>query len=113
MTYTFDIIGTAPVLQFFNHQQRHELTHQRSHAYVGSYQCTLDAFIQATELVYRKPAWDWDAVVQTMVNFWLTQGDQINHWKTTLQGTEPQTLIVGRVTNFDMLRNEFETLFET
>ena len=63
MSYSFDIVGISPVLQFFDHQQRVEKTPNRSRAYLGSYCCTLDAFIEATQIVHRKPDWDWDAIV--------------------------------------------------
>jgi hypothetical protein len=112
MSYSFDIIGIAPVLQFFNHQQRVETTRDRSQAYLGSYCCTLDAFIAATEAVHRRPDWDWDAIVSTIVAFWLSQETDIRHWKqqfAAVQGS--QNLIVARVVNYDSLRHEFETLF--
>lgn len=60
MSYSFDIIGVAPVLDFFTHQQRMETTPRRSQALLGSPLCTLDAFISATEAVHRRPDWDWD-----------------------------------------------------
>jgi hypothetical protein len=113
MSYSFDIIGIAPVLQFFQHQQRVETTHKRSQAFLGSYCCTLDAFIEATEAVHRKPDWDWDAIVGTIVAFWLSQDTDIRHWKQQLAIAQgDQNLIVARVVNYDSLRHEFETLFD-
>ncbi|WP_017298580.1 hypothetical protein [Nodosilinea nodulosa] len=118
MSYSFDIIGIAPVLQFFNHQQRVETKPDRSQAFLGSYCCTLDAFINATEAVHRRPDWDWDAIVGTMVAFWLRQEKDVLHWKQQLAAAKDdqtlgnQALIVARVVNYDSLRHEFETLFD-
>ncbi|HSM80957.1 MAG TPA: hypothetical protein VLS96_04685 [Nodosilinea sp.] len=118
MSYSFDIIGIAPVLQFFTHQQQVESRRDRSQAYLGSYCCTLDAFIDATQAVHRKPDWDWDAIVGTIVNFWLNREPDVRHWKQQFAATQSdpklgdQTLIVARVVNYDSLRHEFETLFD-
>ncbi|HIK44724.1 MAG TPA: hypothetical protein IGR64_07510 [Leptolyngbyaceae cyanobacterium M65_K2018_010] len=114
MSYSFDIIGIAPVLQFFNHQQRVEAHPNRSQAYLGSYCCTLDAFIDATEVVHRKPDWDWDAIVNKIVEFWLNQEADVRHWKYQFESTQGEdNLIVARVVNYDRLRHEFEGLFES
>ncbi|MBE9140322.1 hypothetical protein IQ254_24510 [Nodosilinea sp. LEGE 07088] len=112
MSYSFDIIGIAPVLQFFNHQQRLETKRDRSQAYLGSYCCTLDAFIKATEAVHRKPDWDWDAIVGTIVSFWLSQEKDVSHWRKQFAAVGDQNLLVARVVNYDCLRHEFETLFD-
>ncbi|MBE9155406.1 hypothetical protein IQ265_00900 [Nodosilinea sp. LEGE 06152] len=118
MSYSFDIIGITPVLQFFNHQQQVEAKRDRAQAYLGSYCCTLDAFISATEVVHRRPDWDWDAIVSTIVNFWLSQEKDVLHWKQQFAAAQDdpnlgdQNLIVARVINYDSLRHEFETLFD-
>jgi hypothetical protein len=118
MSYSFDIIGITPVLQFFNHQQRLETKRDRAQAYLGSYCCTLDAFIAATEAVHRKPDWDWDAIVSTIVDFWLSQEQDVRHWQqqfSALKDSQKQdshNLIVARVVNYDCLRSEFESLFD-
>ncbi|MEO1069314.1 MAG: hypothetical protein AAFW95_09365 [Cyanobacteria bacterium J06638_6] len=112
MSYSFDIIGIAPVLQFFNHQQRLETKRDRSQAYLGSYCCTLDAFIAATEAIHRRPDWDWDAIVGTIVNFWLSQEKDVSHWRQQFASVGDQNLLVARVVNYDCLRHEFETLFD-
>ncbi|MGF1516540.1 MAG: hypothetical protein ACFCVB_01870 [Nodosilinea sp.] len=112
MSYSFDIIGIAPVLQFFNHQQRLEAKLDRSQAFLGSYCCTLDAFIAATEAIHHRPDWDWDAIAATIIAFWLNQESDIRHWKQQFADAEgSQNLIVARVVNYNSLRHEFETLF--
>jgi hypothetical protein len=113
MSYSFDIIGVAPVLQFFDQQQRVEPHLHRSKTYVGSYCCTLDAFIEATEGVHLRPDWDWDAIVNSMVAFWLSQENNIRHWQHQLETADGEhNLVVGRVVNYNSLRNEFESLFD-
>jgi hypothetical protein len=113
MSYSFDIVGIAPVLHFFNHQQRVETSRDRSQAFLGSYCCTLDAFINATAAVHHRPDWDWDAIVNTIVNFWISQENDVRHWQQQFAATEGnQNLIVARVVNYDSLRHEFESLFE-
>jgi hypothetical protein len=114
MSYSFDIIGVTPVLHFFNHQQRVEVDPCRSQAYLGSPVCTLDAFINATEVIYRRPDWDWDAIVNKMVEFWLNQEEDVRHWKQQFESANGHdNLIVARVVNYDCLRHEFEGLFES
>jgi hypothetical protein len=114
MSYSFDIIGIAPMLQFFNHQQRVETHPNRSQAYLGSYCCTLDAFISATEAVHRRPDWDWDEIVGKIVEFWLNQEEDVRHWKQQFESAEGHdNLIVARVINYDRLRHEFEGLFDS
>lgn len=112
MNYSFDIIGVAPILQFFNHQQQVENTPKRSKAYLGSYWCTLDGFIESTKLVHQRPDWNWDEVVSSIVNFWLTHDDSIRHWKTELETADKDSLIVARVADFRFMRSELEQLFD-
>ncbi|NJL47631.1 MAG: hypothetical protein HC929_09295 [Leptolyngbyaceae cyanobacterium SM2_5_2] len=114
MSYSFDIIGIAPMLQFFNHQQRVETHPNRSQAYLGSRCCTLDAFIRATEAVYRRPDWDWDAIASKIVEFWLHQEEDVRHWKQQFDlASGDDNLIVARVVNYNRLRHEFEGLFDS
>jgi hypothetical protein len=112
MAYTFDILGVTPVLTFFNYQQQVEQDSQRSMAYVGSYHCTLDALIRATQEIPHKPEWDWDRVVNLMVQFWLENEARVQHWKHELQHIGRGSLLVARVANVDVLRGELEQLFE-
>ncbi|MBD2256383.1 hypothetical protein [Pseudanabaena sp. FACHB-2040] len=112
MNYSFDIVGVSPTLQFFNYQQKVEQTPRRSKAYLGSYCCTLDAFIEATDIVHQKPDWNWDEVVNSMVDFWLNQEESIRHWKSELQNSGGDSLLIARVANLKSLRSEFEHLFD-
>jgi len=112
MSYSFDIVGITPVLDFFYYQQKVEQNPLRSKAYLASYQCTLDSFIQSTEMILEKPDWNWDQVVETIVDFWLHQGETINQWKQTLEKSQEENLIVARVANVQWLRKEFKSLLE-
>lgn len=113
MSYSFEIIGIAPVLQFFNQQQQLATQAQLSQAYLGSYCCTLDGFINAAEQVHPKPDWDWDAIVAKMVEFWLSREVDVRHWRAQFSLAEGGGhLIVARVVNYVSLRREFEQLFE-
>ena len=111
MSYTFDIIGVSPVLSFFYYQQQIERHPNRSQAYLGSYQCTLDAFLESTEIIPQKPNWDWDEAVKAIVNFWLKHEEKVRYWKSELETAGQENLIVGRVANFDQLRLELESQF--
>lgn len=111
MSYSFDIIGVSSVVQFFQYQQQVEQIRDRSKAYLGSYDCTLDSFINSTEMVLKKPDWDWDAAIGEIVNFWLRHEKRIKRWKLELNEMQGDNLIVGRVANIDCLRSEFESLF--
>lgn len=110
MSYTFDIIGVTPVLTFFNYQQRHEQNPHRGQTHLGSYDCTLDAFIKSTKMISKKPDWDWDEVVNIMVNFWLKNEEKVRYWKAELDNLGKDNLIVAKVVSFDALRYEFENL---
>ncbi len=112
MIYNFDIIGVTPIWTFFKHQQIVEQSPQRSCAYVGSYDCTLDGFIEATDMIHQKPDWDWDAIIAQMISFWMQGGDRLSHWKTELEQAEETSLLVGRIANFQHLRSELEALIE-
>ena len=111
MSYNFEIIGITPVLTFFNYQQQLENDPQRSKAYIGSYFCTLDAFIESTQMIPQKPEWNWDEVIKTMIDFWLSHEDSIKQWKQELAHAHDNNLIIARVANVEALRQEFERLF--
>ena len=113
MSYNFELIGITPVLTFFNYQQTVGTNPQRSKAYLGSYQCSLDALIASTQMIPEKPAWDWDEVVETMIKFWLNHEDTIKEYKLKFNHAQNDNLIVARITNFEALRHEFEQLLDS
>lgn len=113
MNYTFDILGVSPILYFFNQQQeRKEKKSQIGIEYVASYKCTLDALIQSVENLPNYGGWDLDEVINTVVNFWVNNSDNINYWKERLKDAGSENLLVGRVANVKSLRAEFEILLD-
>jgi len=112
MSYNFDIVGVDSAWNFFKYQQKVEQSPNRSCAYLGSYECTLDGFLSATKMVHQKPNWDWDAVAAQIVNFWLRENANLSRWRQELAQAEETYMIVGRIANFGRLRNEFQTLFD-
>ncbi|GAB4536678.1 MAG: hypothetical protein Tsb0014_24690 [Pleurocapsa sp.] len=110
MSYNFELLGITPILTFFNYQQEVEKNPRRSKVYLASHQCTLDAFIESTKIIPQKPEWNWDEVIQTTINFWLTNEDDIKHWKMQLETTAEESLLVARIANLDSLRHELEQL---
>ncbi len=112
MNYFFDIIGTTSVLNFFNYQQQIEQKKQRGTAYLGSYQCSLDSFIESVDNIPKKPDWDWDDVVGSIVNFWLKNEDKVRYWQNNFKPTDLDTVIVARVGEIETLRCEFESLLD-
>lgn len=112
MSYNFDIVGVSTVWNFFKHQQRVEKSPERGCAYVGSYTCTLDALITATNLVHKKPDWDWDVISARIVDFWIRDSDRVSQWRQELEQAEETSLIVGRIANLTSLRSEFESLLK-
>jgi hypothetical protein len=114
MAYSFELLGVTPLLDFFNYQQKNEQNPHRPKAYVGSYVCTLDSFIDAMDMIPKKPEWNWDEVVESMVKFWIQHEETIRLCELELtenKQEEPQ-LVIGRVANLEALRHEFEYLFE-
>lgn len=112
MSYSFDLLGVAPILKFFEHQQRIEQNPYRGQAYLASHECSLDALIKSTQTIAHKPDWNWDEVVQTIVNFWLKHEDKVKYWRQELETVGRENIIVARVINFEALRTELEVFVE-
>ncbi len=111
MKYTFDIVGVSPVLQFFNDQQQSlQKAQPQVVEYVGTHQCTLDAFIKSVELVPPKIGWEMDQVVSTVIKFWMNNSDSIHYWKSRLIDAGRENIIVARVADIKALQAEFESL---
>jgi hypothetical protein len=112
MEYTFEILGVSPVLHFFNHQQEISFNNQSTGVeYLGTYQCTLDAFLESIEEVVPKQGWRGDQVVDTVIQFWVNNLDSIQHWKRRLEDAGKENLLVARVADIQSLQAEFERLF--
>lgn len=113
MSYSFEILGVSPVLQFFNQQQ--EIMQQQSRMgveYLGSHQCTLDAVLSLAETAAPRRGWPVDRVVDTVIQFWLQNADRIHYWKHRLEDAGNQNLLVARLADFQALKAEFELLLD-
>ena len=110
MDYAFEIIGVSPVLSFFNHQLHVEK--KLGAEYLGTYHCTLDAFIESIETKPLRQEWRLDRVVDSVIRFWFNNAEQVQYWKKQLSNAGRENLIVARVADLDALRAEFEFLLE-
>ncbi len=108
MKYTFELLGVSPILMFFNHQ--HQQPDEQGAAYVGSYHCTLDAVLESIAPVPPRRGWNMDSVVDTVIQFWVNNAEQVKHWRSRLESADGQSIVVARVADVQSLRSEFETL---
>ncbi|HIK11787.1 MAG TPA: hypothetical protein IGS52_16250 [Oscillatoriaceae cyanobacterium M33_DOE_052] len=111
MSYTFDILGVSPLIDFFYQQQ--QLPKQKTGpelAYLGAHKCTLDAFIDSAERVSPAKEWNLDRVVDTVINFWLHNQERVSYWKERLEDAGEENLLVARVADIDSLRTTFDSL---
>ena len=111
MEYTFDLVGVSPVVYFFNHQQQNGQNAQRKGVeYLGSYNCTLDAFLKSVETIGYKYEWDLDQVVNTVIKYWMDNAESIQYWKYRLSDAGKDNLLVARVADIKGLKAELESL---
>lgn len=111
MPYTFELLGVSPILEFFNHQQeQHQQRSQAGVEYVGTYKCTLDAMLQSVETIPTRQNWQMDQVVDTVIQFWMSNSETIQHWRDRLQDAGRENLLVARLSDVKSLRHIFETL---
>jgi hypothetical protein len=111
MDYSFELVGVSPILTFFHHQQEQQHRPHSGAAYVGAYHCTLDAFLDSLEPVPPRRGWNMDAVVDTVIQFWVNNAEQVRHWRSRLEDAGQENLVVARVADVTSLRSEFESLF--
>lgn len=111
MEYTFDLVGVSPTLSFFNYQQEIQQHPTQGAQYLGTYQCTLDALIQSVETVPASRGWHLDAVIDTVINFWINNAELVGHWKQRLEDAGSGSLLVARLADLNSLKSEFESLF--
>ncbi|NEO40996.1 MAG: hypothetical protein F6J90_33555 [Moorea sp. SIOASIH] len=111
MKYTFEILGVSPVLDFFNHQQK--LIQRKvppGLKYLGTYQCTLDALIESAETIPSQADWSLDQAVDSVIQFWMNHPEIISYWKQRLNDAGKDNLLVSRVSDFESLKAELESL---
>lgn len=113
MKYTFELLGISPVINFFNHQQTFlQKTSSTGIEYLGSYQCTLDAFLESVETVPSKHRWNRDRVVETVIQFWMNHAERVRYWKERLNDAGKENLLVARIADLQSLQAEFESLLD-
>jgi hypothetical protein len=110
MQYTFEILGVTPILDFFNQQQLIYTKNNRGIEYLGTHKCSLDAFIESLEIITIKPSWDHQKIIQTMIKFWMENAEIISYWKSRLDDSGKQNLLIGKVADIEAIRHQFETL---
>lgn len=114
MSYIFDILGVSPLLDFFTQQQK--IKEKNAHLdleYVGSYTCTLDSFLSSVESVSMHKNWHKDKVLDTVINFWMKNGESIEYWTERLQDAGAENLLVARVGDIQGLKHTFESLMNS
>jgi len=113
MGFTFELLGVTPVLEFFHHQQAQSRRQSPTGVeYLGSYKCTLDAFIESVETVSPKHGWELDQAVDAVVGFWLSNVESIRYWKKRLDDAGKENLIVARFADLRSIRAEFEQMLQ-
>lgn len=112
MDYSFEILGVSPLLSFFNHQQERQEQPESGAAYLGAPRCTLDAFIDSVGSIPRPYEWNLDRVVDSVIQFWMTNAESVQHWRSRLEDAGNQSVIVARVADVNALRSEFEHIFQ-
>lgn len=111
MPYTFEILGVSPIVYLFNQQQEIAQKKPRPRVeYLGTHKCTLDAVIQSVETVPLNRGWDLERVVDTVVDFWMSNADSIKYWQARLQDAGSESILMARVADLKSLRAEFESL---
>jgi hypothetical protein len=110
MEYSFEIVGVSSVLSFFSHQQAIQSRQNAGAEYLGSYCCTLDAFIASMDQVPLRRNWNMDQVVESVIQFWWTNAESVKHWQRRLADSGQESLLVTRVADVNALKAEFELL---
>lgn len=112
MTYTFEILGISPVISLLNHQQVIQSPSQRDVEYLGVQRCTLDTFMTSVEGVSCQKDWNLQQVINTVVDFWISNPQVIQYWTIRLDEAGLENLLLARVGKLEALRNTFESLFD-
>ncbi|MEB3274575.1 MAG: hypothetical protein ACO4AI_11725 [Prochlorothrix sp.] len=111
MTFSFDLLGVSPMLDFFHHQQNQRNREQSGGAaYVGTHECTLDSFIRSVEEVTPDRGWNIDEAVDAVIQYWMRNEQHVRHWHDRLRDAGQENLLVGRLADVKALRIELEAL---
>jgi len=111
MQYAFDLVGVAPMVEFFHHEQaRSHHNPTRWPAYLGVAGCDLDLFLESIEDAIHIRGWNIDEASQSIIQYWMENGDAIHHWRDRFQQAGDHSLVVGRVADCITLQTEFEAM---
>ena len=116
MQYAFDLVGVAPMVDFFHHEQA--LVQDRDSesrsliwpAYLGVTGCDLDLFLDSMDDAIRARGWDIDEASQSVIQYWIDNADAIRHWRDRFEQAGEHSLVVGRVADCMALQTEFEAM---
>ncbi|WP_071517631.1 hypothetical protein [Geitlerinema sp. PCC 9228] len=110
MKYIFEMIGISSVLHFFNEQQSLRKNKKTGIEYIGSYECSLDAFLRTIDNISQGKDWDMNLVRQATINYWMQNPEQVSFWKARLDDAGAENLLVAKVGDLPSLRAELENL---
>ena len=114
MSYTFEILGISPLLDFFTQQQKiNKKIENYKLEYLGIYTCTLDCLLESVETISLHKHWEKDRVLDTVINFWIKNPESIEYWTDRLKNAGDQNLLVARVGDIQGLRKTFESLINS
>ncbi len=105
MDYHFDILGVTSILEVLQTPAPGE-----SKAYLTSPECSLDRVLASLTDVTQKHAWDYDALAQIVINYWLRQAEAVQRWQQRLLHLGQEGVLVARVTHVPSLREELEQM---
>lgn len=111
MQYAFDLVGVAPMVEFFHHEQaRSQEDEILWPAYLGVTGCDLDLFLESMEDAIQIRGWDIDEASQSVIQYWMDNAEAIRHWRDRFKLAGDYNLVVGRVADCVTLQAEFEAM---
>jgi plasmid maintenance system antidote protein VapI len=110
MEFSFEIMGISAIRSFVDYQYEARQQPQQGAEYLGLYQCTLEAFIAAIQLIEYQRGWQLEKVIEAITRFWFNNDEQIAYWQSRLQEAGDDQLLVVKISDFEALRAKFELL---
>lgn len=111
MNYVFDLVGVAPMVEFFHQEQAlAQGDGWRRPAYLGVAGCKLDLFLISLEDAIQERAWDLDQAVDSVVQYWMKNQEAVRHWRDRFEDAGQHNVLVGRVADCATLQAEFEVM---
>ena len=110
MQYAFDLVGVAPMVEFFHEQARSQDGDLLWPAYLGVTGCDLDLFLESMEDAIQSRGWDIDEASQSVIQYWMDNAEVVRHWRDRFKQAGDYSLVVGRVADCVTLQAEFEAM---